>query len=171
MGTHSLIARSSGFIDNTRIKNFAQRDVDDLNLAHVFDVLRHVSGLIHRAVLSRDFWGEKNPTQCRLKSVNRLQNVLNLATNSPNSWIVLFVSLPTKLHELVRKRLNTSRFREWNRILRACIYDVARYHYKPSRAKSLLGWDDLANFENGLAWKIDLIGHAHSLELLQATER
>ncbi len=139
MGKQSLFTGSSGLIDNSRTKNFVKRDVDDLNLGHVIDVFEHVPGLINSAVLSRGFWGEKNPTQCRLKIVNRLQNALNLATISPNnSRIVLF---------------------------------VVRYYFQPNRAKSLRGWDDLTNFENGLVWKIDSIRRAHDLELLQATER
>lgn len=172
MGKQSLFTGSSGLIDNSRTKNFVKRDVDDLNLGHVIDVFEHVPGLINSAVLSRGFWGEKNPTQCRLKSVNRLQNALNLATISPNnSRIVLFVSLPTKLHKLVRKWLSLRKLWVWTRILRVSIYDVVRYYFQPNRAKSLRGWDDLTNFENGLVWKIDSIRRAHDLELLQATER
>ena len=49
--------------------------------------------------------------------------------------------------------------------------DVAHYHCQPSRAKSLLGWDNLVNFESGHVWGIDSIVRVHSLELLQATER
>jgi len=172
LGKQSLFTRSSELIDNSRTKNFAQRDVDDLNLDHVIDVFEHVPGLINSAVLSRGFWGEKNPTQCRLKSVNRLQNALNLVTISHNnSRIVLFVSLPTKLHKLVRKWFSTRKFWIRTRILRASIYDVVRYYFQPNGAKSLRRWDDLTNFENGLAWKIDSIRRAHDLELLQATER
>lgn len=172
MGKQILITGSSGLIDKSRIKNFAQRDIGDLNLAHVFEGLRHVPGLINRAVLLRGFWGEKNPTQCRLKSVNSLQNAPNLAKNSHNnSRIILFVSLPAKLHELVRKRLSTRKVWVWTRILRASISDVVRYYFQPSKDLSLLGWDNLTNFESGLAWKIGSIRRAHDLELLQATER
>ena len=172
MGKQSLFTGSSGLIDNSRTKNFVKRDVDDLNLGHVIDVFEHVPGLINSAVLSRGFWGEKNPTQCRLKSVNSLQNAPNfVATSHNNSRIVLFVSLPIKLHKLVRKWLSLKKLWGWTRILRVSIYDVVHYYFQPNRAKSLRGWDDLTNFENGLAWKIDSIRRAYDLELLQATER
>ena len=172
MGKQSLFTGSSELIDNSRIKNFAQRDVDDLNLDHAIDVFEHVPGLINSAVLSRGFWGEKNPTQCRLKSVNSLQNAQNLAaTSHNNSRIVLFVSLPAKFHTLVRKWLSARKLWVWTRILRVSIYDAVRYYFQPNRAKSLRGWVDLTNFENGLAWKIDSIRRAYDLELLQATER
>lgn len=172
MGKQSLFTGPSGLIDNSRTKNFALRDVDDLNLDHVIDVFKHVSGLINSAVLSRGFWGEKKPTQCRLKSVNNLRNAPNVAaTSHNNSRIILFISLPTKLHKFVRTWLSARKLWAWTRILRVSIYDVVRYYFQPNRAKSLRGWDDLTNFENGLAWKIDSIRRAHDLELLQATER
>ena len=172
MEKQSLLTGSSRLIDNSRIKNFAHRDVDNLHLGNVVDVFKHVPILINCAVFSRWFGGEKNPTQCRFKCVNSPQNASKLvATSHNNSRIILFFNLPTKLHELVRKRLRTRQFWSWTRILRASISDVAHYHYQPSRAKCLLGWDNLVNFESGLVWEIDSIVRVHSLELLQATER